>query len=351
MSIKNFLKLSLITSLISACGIASNFTPTVDPNALMTQAFSTVNAAYTQTALAIPTATSTPTPAPLVFTSPLGLSTVLKDITYCTNEIPLKMDIYYPKSGAAPWPILVYIHGGVWMVASKDTGVGLQDMPALLGAGYAVALIEYREAPEYPFPGMIIDAKCAVRFLRAHSAELMLDPDHMGAWGTSSGGHLVSLLGLADESAGWDTGQYLDQSSRLQAVIEMFGPADFMDADFIEKMSTIGNWILFNEKHPTDDVRRWASPVTYVSPDDPCFFIVQGEKDTVVEPQQANALYRALTAASVPSTLLVVLNSAHNFAPSGGAISPSRDDIRKLMISFFDTCLRPGLQTPTPGIQ
>ncbi len=98
--------------------------------------------------------------------------------------------------------------------------------------GYLVVSVNYRLAAyNIKFPAMIQDVKCAVRYLRAHAGEYNLDPQRIGALGASAGGHLVALLGTSDKSAGWDVGEYLDQSSRVQAVVAEAVFSDFTQAD------------------------------------------------------------------------------------------------------------------------
>ena len=147
--------------------------------------------------------------------------TIDRDVTYCTQDgLAQAMDIYYPPSGG-PWSGLIFVHGGGWAEGDKAP---LPVNPA--GAGYLVASINYRMYPAYRFPAMIEDVKCAIRYLRAHAAAYNLDPDRIALIGHSAGGHLAALAGLAGESAGWDTGPYLEQSSRVQAVVVMSGPTD-----------------------------------------------------------------------------------------------------------------------------
>jgi len=151
--------------------------------------------------------------------------TAERDVTYCTmNELPQKMDIYYPSSGG-PWSVLMYVHGGSWIEGDKAEGEGWK---YLNENGFLVVSVNYRLGDyQTKFPVMIEDAKCAVRYLRAHNKEYNIDPDRIAAIGASAGGHLVALLGTADESAGWDVGEYLDQPSKVQAVIVMSGISDF----------------------------------------------------------------------------------------------------------------------------
>jgi acetyl esterase/lipase len=329
---------SLMCAFLSACS-QSTPVPTVDPSVAMTQAFATINAISTQTALAAPTLTPTATPYPTVITTPIVPGLIQRNITYCENTVPLKMDVYFPTTGNGPSPVLLYIHGGAWMIGDKTAGYQLEEIPNIAGAGYFIASIDYRLAPDYPFPAMIEDAKCSVRFLRAHAQELNINPDKIGVLGVSAGGHIASLLGLADETAGWDTGQYLEQSSRVQAVVDMFGPTDFSDPAYHEKLQKRG-YLLFNNVSPDQAMLASASPVTYVSADDPPFLIIQGDQDSVVPPSQSQALYDRLTAAGVPAFLRLVTNGGHNLVATFGPISPTREQVTEVFIQFLDLFLK-----------
>ncbi len=255
------------------------------------------------------------------------------DITYCTVEgVELKMDVYYPASNDGPWAVTVYVHGGGWSKGDKADGAGAADIPSLRDAGFLVAAVNYRLAPEHPFPAMIEDVKCAVRSLRAHAAEYNINPDTIGVWGGSAGAHLVALLGTTDESAGFDVGEYLDQSSRVQAVVDMFGPSDLT-------VQFEGGYESARRVFDGFDAAL-ASPVTYVSADDPPFLILHGEEDELVPLEQSQILLARLQAAGVPAELVVVTNAAHGFRPVGASISPSREEISQLIVEFFEKYLR-----------
>jgi acetyl esterase/lipase len=178
--------------------------------------------------------------------------------------------------------------------------------------GYAVASINYRLSQHAIFPAQIEDCKAAVRWLRAHAAKYQMDPKHVAAWGFSAGGHLVALLGATGGVKTFDqSGGNLDQSSRVQAVIDMAGPIDFIasgkQADEPGGMSQlIGGPV---SKNP--DKARKASPLSYVSRDAAPFLIFHGDKDRAVSPSQSKALAKALEDAGVEVTLRVVKGGEH----------------------------------------
>ncbi len=265
-----------------------------------------------------------------------------RDVTYCNAEgVALKMDIYYPqKSDGKPAPVAVYVHGGGWTSGDKAGGAGMTETPELLARGYLVAAVNYRLAPQYKFPAAIQDVKCAIRFLRANAAKYNLDPNRIGAWGGSAGGHLVALLGTSDASAGLEgSGGYAEQSSRVQAVVDMFGPADFT-GDYIPASSRLMQNVFGATNENAAVIAARYSPTTYISKEDPPFLIMHGDQDEVVPLSQSQILLEKLVAGGVNATLVVVQNAGHSFSRAGGTISPSRAEITRMVADFFDQQLK-----------
>jgi acetyl esterase/lipase len=280
---------------------------------------------------------STPTPAPA---RGLPASSVQRGVTYCTAAgVPLTMDVYAPSQvSASPAPVAMYIHGGAWMHGTSALGVGgINEVieSELVAQGFLVVSVNYRLAPQYRWPAQIEDVKCAVRYLRANASTYNLDPARIGVWGSSAGGHLVSMLGTAQPNAGYDVGQYLNQSSRVQAVVDMFGPADLTAGDWSPSVASIVQQVFGVTGGRDDPVLRKASPVSYVESGDPPFLIIQGTVDWTVPATQSQELAARLHAAGVPATLVMVQNAGHGFAPTGGAINPSLQQIEAMTVSFF----------------
>lgn len=265
----------------------------------------------------------TPSASPVPFNR---YGETLTDVTYCTpDNSPQTMDVYFPDSGG-PWPGLVYVHGGSWMHGDKsEAGMFASLMTA---QGYLVVSVNYRLYPAAQFPAMIQDVKCAVRSLRANAAQYNLDPNRIGAVGVSAGGHIVGLLGTTDASAGWDVGEYLDQSSRVQAVITMAGVMDlsrsFPNAD-IEAMKRIG----FGEYNVAE-----ASPISHVTPDDPPFLLIHGDRDELVPVEQSQLMYDRLVQENVPAQLVIVQNARHSFTAPGGT-TPTIPEVNQMIRDFL----------------
>jgi acetyl esterase/lipase len=283
--------------------------------------------------------------------APAGQMTTLE---YCNpGGDPLAMDLSEPAASfARPVPVVFYIHGGEGVIGNRqlsDTdGVYFARLRNnLLARGFAVGSIDYRFPPLYGMLDQVVDAKCAVRFLRAHAGELGIDPQRIGVYGVSEGGYLSAMLGLTGPDAGFDKGQYLDQSSRVQAVVDMWGPTDLTDWRGTPNwVYTLGEGLgisqqgtaLNADKAPAGNTRKnYASPVSYVTPGAPPFLILQGADDWFITPHHSQKLASLLQAAHVPTTLVMIQHDGHGLAaPTPGQIEqPSPDMLIQMIENFF----------------
>jgi len=267
--------------------------------------------------------------------------TIIKNIFFAkTPEKDLYLDLYLPAS-LKSLPIVVWIHGGAWRGGSKNRTPAY---PLLTDNGYAVASITYRLSQDAIFPAQIYDCKAAIRWLRANAKQYNLNPEKIGIWGSSAGGHLVALLGTSGavqelEGSVGVTGY----SSRVQAVCDWFGPTDFlqMDSHALPESSM---------KHDTSDspesqlvggpiqenkakVEK-ANPITYISKDDPPFLIMHGEQDKKVSIHQSKLLVNALQEKGVKVTFHPIPGAGH------GVQSLNTPDNKKKIIEFFDKYIK-----------
>lgn len=244
---------------------------------------------------------------------------VARDLVYRTVAgRNLTLDLYVPQSVKAgdTFPVVVWIHGGAWRSGSKDRCPAVP----LVDRGFVVASIAYRLTDEAIFPAQIQDCKGAIRWLRANAGRFPIDPDKIGVWGASAGGHLAALLGTSGDVKELEGGpDNITYSSRVQAVCDYFGPIDFlrmndepgaMDHDAADSPESvlIGGPI---QKNP-DKVAR-ANPITYASADDPPFLILHGDQDRTVLPSQSQLLHDALRKLGVNVRLGVVKGQGHGF--------------------------------------
>ncbi|SMP41541.1 Acetyl esterase/lipase [Neorhodopirellula lusitana] len=248
----------------------------------------------------------------------------------------LTMHLVFPtKKTDQPLPAYVWVHGGGWQSGSKEGGVN--QVSRMVAEGFVGATIEYRLTGEAPFPAQIEDCKCAIRFLRAHAKEYGIDPERIAVAGSSAGGHLVALLGTSGDvkelegSGGWP-----DQSSRVQAVVDLYGPSDlatFVTTEGFEahnrtgspESKLLGGGEVIGNK---EGIRR-VNPITYIDDQDPPFLILHGTKDPVVPMNQSQALHDALGTAGVETKLKLIPGAKH------GGREFSTPEINDLIMSFL----------------
>jgi acetyl esterase/lipase len=252
-----------------------------------------------------------------------------------------KLDLHLPETADGALPLIIWVHGGGWQNGSKD------GCPPLRGGyierGYAVASINYRLSGQAVFPAQIEDCKAAIRWLRSHAKEYGLDAKRFGVWGSSAGGHLVALIGMSGEMKEFDVGAHLDQSSRVQAVCDYYGPTDF--AVFVTtpgyelhatvdapEAKLIGGAVLENKAKAAR-----VNPITYVSKDDPPFLIVHGDQDPTVPINQSQLLFEALKKTGVSAHFHTIHGAGHGGPGFAG------QDISGMVAAFFDQRLKKGV--------
>jgi len=258
-----------------------------------------------------------------------------EDVIYSrAGEETLTMDIYIPNDIDAPRPGILYVHGGAWITGDKRSGPGVVVVSELIRAGFVVFSIDYRLAPKWKFPSQIIDVKTAVRFVRKHSSEFMIDPAVIGAFGTSAGAHLVALAALTADKGLFSGDEFSDQSEKLICVADLYGPTD-LEALFTGIEKELAELIFGSE----EDVLKKASPTSYVGSDSPSFLIVQGDKDAVVPPNQSVRLFEKLIEKGTSAELIIVENAGHGLVPDGGEMRPSMLEVAEKVVSFFKNTL------------
>lgn len=233
-------------------------------------------------------------------------------VTYAKidNET-LKLDLAVPK-GKGPFPTVICFHGGSWRFGSRaDMGSFVRK---LAENGYAAASVSYRFMPKNKFPAQIEDAKTSVRFLREHAKDFDLDPEKFAALGLSSGGHLALLLGMTDSSAGFDGKLYPDVSSKVQCVVDFFGPTDMSLYALSEGLMKSFIVPFLGAKCLTDaSVFRKASPIEYVNKNAPPTLVIHGNIDVIVPIIHSERLIEKMKKAGTQVEMMVVNGAGHGW--------------------------------------
>jgi acetyl esterase/lipase len=221
----------------------------------------------------------------------------------------LALDLYTP-AGTPPFPVVVWIHGGSWVSGVRTIFPGHPAL-RLRDRGYAVATIDYRLVPEGFFPAQVHDCRAALRWLRGNADRYGLDRVRIAAWGASAGGHLAALVGTSGGIAALeDPAQgHPGESSRVQAVVDWFGPTDYRLADADQQLTA--TLLLGCPISVCPDKAALASPVSHVDGSDPPFLIQHGTADRVVPIEHSERLHGELLAAAVRSTLTRIDGAGH----------------------------------------
>jgi acetyl esterase/lipase len=204
------------------------------------------------------------------------------------------------------------------------------------------ATLSYRLSGAAPFPAAVEDCKCAVRFLRANASTYGIDPDSIGVAGSSAGGHLAELLATAEGRAGLEgNGGWQRVSSRVQAAVSYFGVSD-LTAQFPSDTVPVIVRFLRGTRDEKPDLYRRASPIRYVSKDDPPLLLVHGEDDEVVPFDQSVRMAEAYRREGLPVDLIALKNAAHDFQHVGSdPSSPSVEVVHQETVDFFRRYLTP----------
>jgi acetyl esterase/lipase len=250
------------------------------------------------------------------------------NITYGkAGDTELKLDLARPL-GDGPFPAIVFIHGGGWFQGKRQDYRG--DIQEAAKRGYVAVTISYRlmqfdkakketTTADPVFPSQLHDAKAAVRWVRANAGKYHINPDRIGVTGASAGGHLALLVGLTDPASSLegDNGNP-GYSSQVQAVVNVYGAVDM--AACYEKSPLPWAFRLFLRGTPSEAAERYkaASPLTYVSKDDPPVLTLHGDKDALVPIEQATALDEKMKTVGASHTLIVFQGQGHGFGGEDG---------------------------------
>ncbi len=250
----------------------------------------------------------------LIACQPTSAAPPLKDITFATVDAhELKLDLYLPKDVVDP-PLVVFIHGGGWRNGSYKRCL----TPWLTDYGFAVASISYRLTDKAVFPAQIHDCKAAVRWLREHAGEYGYNAKRIGVAGTSAGGYLAVFLGVTGGDAEFEgtVGGNLEQDSTVQAVVDYYGPTDFVHRSKnqphkTEKPDSPVRLLLGTPASKDLDLARHASPAFHVTEEAAPLLIIHGDQDRTVYLDQSQRIEEEYRKLDLDVTFEVVEGGGH----------------------------------------
>jgi acetyl esterase/lipase len=270
---------------------------------------------------------------------PMG-TTLYSNVPYANDTLKKHLlDVYLPPVKKNSYPLIIWIHGGAWMLNDKyaDMGYMTQTLKAFADSGYAVASIDYRYSTTAVFPAQIKDCNQAIQFLYDNAEKYNLDKNRIAVIGFSAGGHLASLLSLSNNNnikSFYPDGK--KPGFKIKLCLDFYGPSDFLTLkgnDSKDPKSPV-NLLLGTTVANRPDLAKKASPITYVDKNDPPFLIVQGEKDDSVNPAQSQLMSATLTKAGVKNELIIVPGAPHYGVMFDAAY------ITKRIFYFLDTYMK-----------
>lgn len=274
------------------------------------------------------------------------------DVAYASKSAAQKLDIYIPNSGTAPFPVVIQIHGGAFMSGDKASGE-LTPVLSALDRGYAVVSVNYRLSGEAKFPAQINDVKAAIRYIRANAAKYNLNADKIAVWGGSAGGSLAALAGTSGDVAALqdDSLGNAGISNKVEAVVDWFGPINFstMDEEFkaLGTSGAMGSTSSASSPESTllgktvgtteaEALVKATSAATYITSDDPAFFIEHGTADRNVPYTQSVNLSEALKKVIGSDKVTITLI---NGAGHGTSEFTTSENVTKVL-DFLDKTLK-----------
>lgn len=247
-----------------------------------------------------------------------------------TPQGDLLLDAYRPTGGPHPAPLVVMIHGGGWRGGGRHQ-MGLSRWAGYLAsAGLAVVSIDYRLAPATRFPDSFQDCVDAVDWAVENAGRLGADPEHLGLWGDSAGGHLALLLATSQTRDDYAGPRLRAGGARIRAVVAWYPPTDLLALHRAERAHHAGPTATsaFVGDEPEADPARWrlASPIEQAHPATPATLILQGTRDLLVPHAQALAYAARLEGHGAAHELHIVEGGVHGF----DRVAPG-DEARRLI--------------------
>jgi acetyl esterase/lipase len=285
-----------------------------------------------------------------IATKTAAQSRVEKNVVYgMYSGAAMLLDVHYPAKPNGTG--IVFIAGSGWNAPLGYSATPLKEspqvdmhVPSLLQAGYTVFALTHRATPTFRYPAQLEDVQRAVRFIRHNAAKYGIDAARIGGMGGSSGAHLISLLatldGIADAT---DADPVNREGAKLQCVVARAAPVDLtqMSGNIGTPLVALLLNARVDESTPKNAVEyksAWAaSPINYVSSDDPPTLLIHGDADRTVPFHQSELMETALKKVNVPVKLIRIEGADHG-PDFPGAKNPP--DYKAEMVKWFDTYLR-----------
>lgn len=270
------------------------------------------------------------------------------EIPYANRSPNQRLDIYLPPEGDGPFPTIIFVHGGAFILGDKRDDQFLQAIDGI-NRGYAVVSIEYRLAFEAKYPAAIFDVKAAIRFLRANAPLYMLDGDRFALCGDSAGGHYIVMSAATQGNPAYEdlTMGNAAYSSAVQAVGSRFGPYDFaleskMGRETPPKADPffpdIEMQLLGAHSEDISGLMHFTNPLHFVSKNFPPIFLEHGTDDVIVPVIHSYQFEEKVRTVCGADRVALVIRDGYNHG--GIDLRWNEPEINNEMFAFFDKHLK-----------
>jgi acetyl esterase/lipase len=292
------------------------------------------------------------TPAPVKKSvlppAPEGV-TIRQDVSYLAPDRAEKLDLYLPANRPKDVrsPAVVMIHGGGWIGGDKAEGRSFNICTTLAKQGYVCISINYILERGKCWPQDLYDCKNAVRWLRVNADKYQVDAEHIGVIGGSAGGHLALMVAYTNRVPRLEPASpYPGVSDKVSCVVDMYGITNLLTRQKTDERGVPTGQVLTTEALMTKplaadlEAYKLASPVHHISESTPPTLILHGLIDSTVDYEQAKELDKTLAEHGVEHQLVLLEGVGHTFDLQGWQHKPLPQDVRSMVISFFDKHLK-----------
>lgn len=259
--------------------------------------------------------------------------TITKDVVYGHKMgMALTYDIIQPKEGSNGAGIM-FMNSGGWFSSWFEPEQALTsaagrslNFKSIVDSGFTLYIVRHGSAPLFKVPDAVADVKLATRHIKYNAHNIGVDPDRLGVFGGSAGGHLSLMLGNdSDEGKSGGKDPVRQQDNRVAAVVAYFPPVDLRE------------FVGTNDRFPAldfkTDLAGGISPILQVSKDDPPTLLIHGDKDDLVPVDHSKRIFAAFQKAGVTSELIVIEGAGHGFR------GDDADEAGAALIAWFEKYL------------
>jgi acetyl esterase/lipase len=240
---------------------------------------------------------------------------IVPDVVYGHKDgLAMTFDVIKPKANANGAAVIFMVSGG-WVSPYNPPQQTAMRFKDLLDKGFTLVAVRHGSSPKYLIPEIVSDVRRAVRFIRHNAKQWGVDPNRLGVFGGSAGGHLALVLGTASDNGDPNAKEdFMKESDRVASVVAYFPPVDLRPlARGLNPERTGGALDRFPALNFEKEKAPDYSPIVHVSPDDPPTLLIHGDKDNLVPVNNSKVIHEAFQKNNVKTQLIIIEGAEHGF--------------------------------------